>query len=57
MPAAGAGQEDAKAEQVTFDDVEDWFPHCSPNGKSLVFVSFPKEPRRTTIAWTAWNFG
>ncbi|HEX4232031.1 MAG TPA: hypothetical protein VHZ07_25410 [Bryobacteraceae bacterium] len=42
MPAAGAGENDAQAQQVTFDDVEDWFPHCSPDGKWLVFVSFPK---------------
>ena len=42
MPAAGAGENDTQAEQVTFDDVEDWFPHCSPDGKWLVFVSFPK---------------
>jgi TolB protein len=42
MPASGAGKEDVKAEQVTFDDVEDWFPHCSPDGKFLLFVSFPK---------------
>ena len=33
---------DANAQQVTFDDVEDWFPHCSPDGKWLVFVTFPK---------------
>ncbi len=42
MPPEGAGPDDAKAEQVTNDDVEDWFPHPSPNGKWLVFLSFPK---------------
>jgi Tol biopolymer transport system component len=42
MPAGGAGQNDGLAQQVTFDDVEDWFPHCSPDGKWLLFVSFPK---------------
>jgi TolB protein len=41
MPASGAGPEDAKAERVTSDDWEDWFPHPSPNGKHLVVFSFP----------------
>ena len=42
MPAEGAGPNDEKAEQVTSDEREDWFPHCSPDGKWLVFISFPK---------------
>ena len=42
MPSEGAGQNDSRAEQITFEDVEDWFPHCSPDGKHLVFVTFPK---------------
>jgi Tol biopolymer transport system component len=42
MPPDGAGPNDAKAEQVTRDELEDWFPHPSPNGKWLVFLSFPK---------------
>ena len=42
MPAAGAGPNDAKAERITNDDLEDWFPHISPNGKSMVWLSFPK---------------
>ncbi len=42
MPAPGAGPKDAKAERVTSDEYEDWFPHPSPNGKWLVFVSFEK---------------
>ena len=29
-------------EQVTSDDLEDWFPHFSPNGKWLLVFSFPK---------------
>lgn len=41
MPAQGAGPNDAKAEQVTNDGYEDWFPHCSPDGKHLLFLSFP----------------
>lgn len=42
MPSDGAGANDAKAEQVTNDELEDWFPHISPNGKWMVFLSFPK---------------
>jgi Tol biopolymer transport system component len=30
-------------EQVTFDEYNDWFPHFSPDGKQIVFISFPKE--------------
>jgi TolB protein len=41
MPADGAGPGDAKAEQITSDDWEDWFPHFSPDGKHMLdlFVS------------------
>lgn len=42
MPAEGAGAADSKAEQVTNDDLEDWFPHFSPNGRWIVFLSFPQ---------------
>ncbi|MCX6590342.1 MAG: hypothetical protein NTZ56_02345 [Acidobacteria bacterium] len=42
IPADGAGVDDAKAERITSDELEDWFPHPSPNGRYLVFVSFPK---------------
>ena len=42
MPASGAGPGDAKAEQITSDELEDWFPHLSPDGKWLVLVSFEK---------------
>lgn len=42
MPADGAGAGDANAERVTNDEWEDWFPHFSPDGKSMVFLSFPK---------------
>jgi len=41
MPPDGAGPKDSKAEQVTNDEPEDWFPHISPDGKSIVFLSFP----------------
>jgi regulation of enolase protein 1 (concanavalin A-like superfamily) len=29
--------------QLTFDELNNWFPHVSPDNKWLVFVSFPKE--------------
>jgi Tol biopolymer transport system component len=42
IPAAGAtGAADAQAERVTNDALEDWFPHPSPDGRSLLFLSFP----------------
>jgi Tol biopolymer transport system component len=42
MPADGAGPDDAKAQQVTKDDFENWFPHPSPDGKHLLVFSFLK---------------
>ena len=42
MPVDGAGPDDAKAQRVTSDDLEDWFPHFSPNGKWMLVFSFPK---------------
>ncbi|WP_321476940.1 hypothetical protein [uncultured Paludibaculum sp.] len=42
IPADGGGPGDAKAEQVTNDDGEDWFPHFSPDGKWMLVFSFPK---------------
>lgn len=41
IPSDGAGARDARAEQVTSDEPEDWFPHVSPDGRSIVFLSFP----------------
>jgi Tol biopolymer transport system component len=42
IPAQGAaGPNDESAEQITSDEYEDWFPHPSPDGKWLVFLSFP----------------
>jgi len=29
-------------EQLTFDEYHNWYPHVSPGGNSLVFVSFPE---------------
>jgi TolB protein len=42
IPSNGAGPNDEKAEQVTKDDRENWFPHPSPDGKRLLLLSFPK---------------
>jgi Tol biopolymer transport system component len=41
MPADGAGEKDARAERVTSDEWEDWFPHISPDGKWMLVFSFP----------------
>jgi TolB protein len=30
-------------EQVTSDEYNNWFPHPSPDGQTLAFISFPKE--------------
>jgi hypothetical protein len=30
-------------EQVTHDDYNNWFPHVSPDGKWIAFLSFPKD--------------
>jgi TolB protein len=30
-------------EQLTFDEYNSWFPHISPNGKWMVFISFPSD--------------
>ena len=30
-------------EQITNDDYNNWFPHISPDGKWIAFISFPKE--------------
>ncbi len=29
--------------QLTHDDMNDWFPHVSPDGKRIAFLSFPKD--------------
>jgi TolB protein len=41
IPASGGGENDRLAERVTSDPGEDWFPHFSPNGKQMIFVTFP----------------
>jgi len=30
-------------EQLTFDDYHNWFPHISPDGKWIVYISFPMD--------------
>ena len=30
-------------EQMTNDDWNNWFPHLSPDGRSIAFISFPRE--------------
>ena len=30
-------------EQITKDDLNNWFPHISPEGEWIAFISFPKE--------------
>jgi TolB protein len=38
----------SQVEQVTFDEFKNWTPHPSPDGKSIVFLSY--DPRVTTHA-------
>jgi len=33
----------SQKEQITFDEYNDWFPHISPDGKWIVFLSYPPE--------------
>ncbi|MFO8000896.1 MAG: biopolymer transporter TolR [Marinilabilia sp.] len=33
----------SEQEQLTFDEYNDWFPHVSPDGKELVFISYGPE--------------
>ncbi len=30
-------------QQMTFDEYNDWFPHISPDGKSMVIISYPTD--------------
>jgi TolB protein len=38
MKPDGSGKE-----QITFDQYNNWFPHISPDGKWIVFISFPPD--------------
>jgi Tol biopolymer transport system component len=33
----------SEQEMVTTDDLNDWFPHPSPDGRHLVFLSYEKD--------------
>jgi len=33
---------DGSVEQLTFDDRVNWFPHCSPDGRRLAYLSYPR---------------
>jgi TolB protein len=33
----------SEQERITSDDSNDWFPHISPDGKWMVFLSFAKD--------------
>lgn len=55
FPADGAGPDDAKAEMVLSDALEDWFPHISPDGAKMVYIGYPAgtathNPRDVRIA-------
>ena len=41
IPSTGGGPNDIKAERITSDEWEDWFPHFSPDGKRMIMLSFP----------------
>jgi TolB protein len=38
MKTDGSGKE-----QLTFDELNNWFPHISPDGKWILFISFPTD--------------
>jgi Tol biopolymer transport system component len=38
MKPDGSGRQ-----QLTFDEYNNWFPHVSPNGKLIVFLSYPPD--------------
>jgi len=33
----------SEPQQMTNDELNNWFPHLTPDGKQLVFITFPKE--------------
>ena len=38
-------------EQLTNDDFNNWFPHVSPDGKSIVFITYGPEIRPDDHPW------
>jgi TolB protein len=41
FPASGAGPNDVRAEMVVNDQMEDWFPHISADGREMVYIAYP----------------
>ncbi len=41
FPAASTGITDKQAVMVVNDTDEDWFPHLAPDGKKLVYITYP----------------
>jgi len=46
MRPDGSGQE-----QLTFDDFNNWFPHVSPNGRTIVFITYGPDVRADDHPW------
>lgn len=42
MPAPGTEDSGAAPEQLTHDERVNWFPHPSPDGTRIAYISFPK---------------
>ena len=42
IPIEGRSPDDDKAQRVTADDSDDWYPHPSPDGQWLLFLSHPR---------------
>lgn len=43
MQVARMAADGSNAEQLTFDDNVNWFPHLSPSGEKVVYLSYPEE--------------
>jgi Tol biopolymer transport system component len=43
MQIARMKPDGSNVEQITFDNFHNWTPHPSPDGKSIVFISYPAE--------------
>jgi Tol biopolymer transport system component len=44
----------SEQQQLTNDGYNNWFPHLSPDGKWIVFITFPKDisPERSSVLQT-----
>jgi len=51
MPAEGAGAADEKAQQVTLDEMEDWFRTRRRMESGWSFCRFRREPRTRCERW------